>query len=98
MKRLIIIATVVIPSLSSPGCCRQTHIAANEAGKGRKAPTAALELTAEQRTRMESLKLAQAKQMAQLRADLKVARTGPPGRDAERRAGCCRSQSACCRR
>lgn len=74
MKRLAIISAVVIPILVIAWVLPTNAHRGKRGWKGRKAPMAALELTAEQRTKMESLKLAQAKQMAQLRADLKVAR------------------------
>ena len=74
MKRLAIIAAVVIPILVIAWVLPTNAHRGKRGWKGRKAPMAALELSAEQRTRMESLNLAQAKQMAQLRADLKVAR------------------------
>lgn len=74
MKRLAIIAAVVIPILVIAWVLPTNAHRGKRGWKGGKASMAALELTAEQRTRMESLKLAQAKQMARLRADLKVAR------------------------
>lgn len=74
MKRVAIFAAVVIPILVIAWVLPTDAHRGKRGWKGRKAPMAALELSAEQRARMENLKLAQAKQMAQLRADLKVAR------------------------
>ncbi|MDE2997668.1 MAG: Spy/CpxP family protein refolding chaperone [Gemmatimonadota bacterium] len=74
MKRLVLIAAVVIPIIAAAWALPSDAHRGKRGWKGRRAPLAALELSAEQRTKLESLNLERAKKMAQLRADLKVAR------------------------
>ncbi len=74
MKRLAFIAAILIPVVVIAWALPSNAHRGKRGWKARKSPMAALELSAEQRTRLESLNLERAKQMAQLRADLKVAR------------------------
>ena len=74
MKRLVLIAGVLIPIVVIAWTLPSNAHRGKRGWKSRKAPMAALELSAEQRTKLESLNLDRGKKMAQLRADLKVAR------------------------
>jgi len=75
MKRLALIVAVVIPIIAVVWALpSDAHRGKRGWKKARKAPMAALELSTEQRTKLENLNLERAKKMAQLRADLKVAR------------------------
>lgn len=74
MKRLALIVAVVIPVIAVVWALPSDAHRGKRGWKARKAPMAALELSAEQRTKLESLNLERSKKMAQLRADLKVAR------------------------
>jgi protein CpxP len=74
MKRLDLIVAIVIPIVVIAWALPSNAHRGKRGWKARKSPMAALELSAEQRTKLESFKLERAKQMAQLRADLKVAR------------------------
>ena len=74
MKRLAFIAAILIPVVVIAWALPSNAHRGKRGWKARKSPMAALELSAEQQTRLESLNLERAKQMAQLRADLKVAR------------------------
>lgn len=74
MKRLAVIVAVVIPIIAVAWALPSDAHRGKRGWKGRKAPMATLELSAEQRTKLESLNLERAKKMAQMRADLKVAR------------------------
>ena len=75
MKRLALVVAVVIPIVAVAWALpSDAHRGKRGWKKARKAPMEALELSTEQRTKLESLNLERSKQMAQLRADLKVAR------------------------
>ena len=75
MKRLALIVAVVIPIIAVVWALpSDAHRGKRGWKKARKAPMEALELSTEQRTKLESLNLERSKKMAQLRADLKVAR------------------------
>ena len=75
MKRLALIVAVVIPIIAIVWALpSDAHRGKRGWKKARKAPMEALELSTEQRTKLESLNLERSKKMAQLRADLKVAR------------------------
>ena len=74
MKRLAVIVAVVIPIVAVAWALPSDAHRGKRGWKGRKAPMAALELSAEQRTKLDGLNLERSKKMAQLRADLKVAR------------------------
>ncbi len=75
MKRLALIVAVVIPIIAVVWALpSDAHRGKRGWKKARKAPMEALELSAEQRTKLEGLNLERSKKMAQLRADLKVAR------------------------
>ena len=74
MKRLTLIVAVVIPIVAVALALPSEAHRGKRGWKNRKAPMAALELSTEQRTKLESLNLERSKKMAQLRADLKVDR------------------------
>ena len=74
MKRIAVIVGIVIPILVIAWALPSNAHRGKRGWKARKAPMAALELSAEQRAKLESLNLERARKTAQLRADLKVAR------------------------
>ncbi len=74
MKRLAVIVAVVIPVIAVAWALPSDAHRGKRGCGARQAPMAALELSAEQRTKLDGLNLERAKKMAQLRADLKVAR------------------------
>ena len=74
MKRLALIVAIAIPIVVIALALPSNAHRGKRGWKARGVPMAALELSVEQRSQLEGLELERAKQMAQLRADLKVAR------------------------